>query len=268
MQFMHNAAATPQGRYGRWLCGLSLLCLAGVAWAAGGQGAAPPGGLADYHFTAPLNASGRAEVSEIIRAGIVLTILSFIPALLICCTSFIRIAISLSMLRHAIGLSDSPPNVVIVLLALFLTGFSMSAVFQEAGDAGVKPFLDGKMALGPAYDHAYKPFREYMLRQTREEDLALIFELEKKDTPEDKKAITILELVPAYMISELRIGFQVGFVIFLPFLLVDLVVATILMALGMMMTPPSTIAIPVKILLFVLMDGWVIVIRAVVGTIV
>ena len=183
-------------------------------------------------------------------------------------TSFVRIAVVLSMLRHALGLTETPPNMVIVSLALFLTLFSMAPVLQKVNDAAVQPFLDGKsgITLGDAVQRGKSPVKEFMVRQTREPDLMLMVELSDSKPPQSLDDIGMVQLIPAFMLSELRAAFQIGFVVYLPFLLLDIVVASVLMALGMMMVPPATIAIPLKILLFVLIDGWNIVVRALMGT--
>ncbi len=241
----------------RVLCGGALACAAAsVAMAAP---------------AAPIqigSAMTGAELSSSLRVFLALTALSFIPAALICMTSFVRIAVVLSMLRHALGLAETPPNMVIVSLALFLTLFSMAPVLEKVNHDAVQPFLDGKsrMTLGHAVQQGKAPVKEFMVRQTREADLMLMVELSDGKPPASLEDISMVQLIPAFMLSELRAAFQIGFVVYLPFLLLDIVVASVLMALGMMMVPPATIAIPLKILLFVLMDGWNIVVRALMGT--
>jgi flagellar biosynthetic protein FliP len=234
---------------------VGLLFAAGAAVAAGAQpvrigGALTPG-----------------EMSSALRMFLVLSALAFIPAALICMTSFVRIVVVLSMLRHALGLTETPPNMVLVSLALFLTLFSMSPVLERVNADAVQPFLDGKgMAVGEVVERGKAPLKEFMVRQTREADLMLMVELSGAKAPASIADIGMVQLVPAFMMSELRAAFQIGFVIYLPFLLIDIVVASVLMSLGMMMVPPATIAIPLKILLFVLIDGWNIVVRALMGT--
>lgn len=208
----------------------------------------------------------REQVALALRILVALTVLSLVPALLVSLTSFIRIVIVLSMLRHAFGMQDTPPNTVLVSLALFLTLFTMAPVLERANTQALAPFMDGKLAAGPALDEGMKPVRDFMVRQTREQDFALMVELSRAPAPDSVDAVSYTQLIPAFMLSELRAAFQIGFVIFLPFLLIDLVVASILMALGMMMVPPATIALPVKVLMFILIDGWNLVIRALVGT--
>jgi len=191
-----------------------------------------------------------------LRIFLVLTALSLIPAALICMTSFVRIVVVLSMLRHALGLTETPPNMVLISLALFLTLFSMSPILERVNTDAVQPFLDGKgVTLEQAASRGKAPIKEFMIRQTREPDLMLMVELSGAKAPTSIEDIGMVQLVPAFMMS-----------VYLPFLLIDIVVASVLMALGMMMVPPATIAIPLKILLFVLIDGWNIVVRALMGT--
>lgn len=201
-----------------------------------------------------------------IRIVLGLTILAILPALLICTTSFLRIVIVLSMLRHALGMQETPPNSALIGLALFLTLFTMSPVVQEVDRAAFQPFMQGTLSMEGAYKKGVTPMRAYMIRQTREQDVALMIELSKAPPPSSIDDVSNVQLVPAYMLSELRSAFQIGFVVFLPFVLIDLVVACILMALGMMMMPPTTISLPLKILMFVLIDGWSLLLKALIGS--
>ncbi len=206
------------------------------------------------------------ETAQALRVVLGLTVLAILPALLVCLTSFLRIIVVLSMLRHAIGMNETPPNTVLIGLALFLTLFTMSPVLQKINHDAFEPFMAGKLSMEEGYGKGITPLREFMVRQTREADLALMVELSKAPTPRSMDDIGNLQLIPAFMLSELRAAFQIGFVIFLPFLLIDLIVSSILMALGMMMMPPTTIALPLKILMFVLVDGWSLVLKALVGS--
>lgn len=212
------------------------------------------------------NAIASSETAQALRIVLGLTLLAVLPALLVCLTSFLRIVIVLSMLRHAIGMQETPPNTVLIGLALFLTLFTMSPVFQKINQEALQPFMGNRLSVQSAYEKGSAPLREFMVRQTREQDLALMVELSKARPPQSMDDIGNAQLVPAYMLSELRAAFQIGFVVFLPFLLIDLVVASILMALGMMMMPPATISLPLKILMFVLIDGWGLMLRALVGS--
>lgn len=240
-----------------WL-GLALGLASGLACAAGT--AASPWSFAQQSAQSP-------EMASALRIFLGLTALSFIPAALICMTCFVRIVVVLSMLRHAIGLMESPPNVVIITLALFLTLFSMQPVLQRLNDDAVQPYLNGQLKMATAADRGIEPLKDFMVRQTREQDLGLMIELANAERPQSLADVSMLHLIPAFMLSELRTAFQIGFVIFLPFLLIDLIVASVLMALGMMMVPPSTVSVPLKLLLFVLIDGWNIVTRSLLGTI-
>jgi len=212
-----------------------------------------------------IDAAG-ADLSLGLKILLGLTVLSLAPAILVSMTAFIRIVIVLSMLRHALGMPETPPNTVVISLALFLTLFTMAPVLHKVNQDGVQPYLAGSIAPELAARGALAPMRDFMVRQTREEDLALMVELARAEQPATVEDIGLVQLIPAFMLSELRAAFQIGFVIFLPFLLVDLIVSTALMALGMMMVPPASISLPLKILLFVLMDGWNLVVRALLGT--
>jgi flagellar biosynthesis protein FliP len=202
------------------------------------------------------------EISAAIKVVILLTILSLIPTLLIATTSFLRIIIVLSMLRHAIGMQDTPPNAALVSIAIFLTLFSMQPVWNKVNESAWTPFQTNKISMQTALDEGIKPFREFMVRQTREQDLALMIDLTGGIQPNTIDDIETTKLIPAFMLSELKSAFQIGFMIFLPFLLIDLVVASILTSLGMMMVPPITISLPLKILMFVLIDGWNLVVKS------
>jgi flagellar biosynthetic protein FliP len=206
------------------------------------------------------------EVATGLRVVLGLTVLSLAPAILVCMTSFVRISIVLSLLRHAIGLQDTPSNTVLVSLALFLTLFTMAPVVERIDSQAFEPFMEGRLDPSGAVAAATQPLREFMLSQTRDEDLVLMSDVAKRPRPAKVSDIGMLQVIPAFMISELRIAFQIAFVVFVPFLLVDLLVASILMSLGMMMVPPASIALPLKILLFVLAGGWQLIIRALVGT--
>lgn len=195
-----------------------------------------------------------------------LTVLAVLPALLVCITSFLRIIVVLSMLRHAIGMNETPPNTVLIGLALFLTLFTMSPVLEQVNREALQPFMAGKVGMEQGFDKGITPLREFMVRQTREQDLALMVELSKAAPPQSMDDISNVQLIPAFMLSELRSAFQIGFVVFLPFLLIDLIVSSVLMTLGMMMMPPTTIALPVKILMFILIDGWGLLLKALVGS--
>lgn len=206
------------------------------------------------------------DTSLAVRIVLGLTVLAVLPSLLICVTAFLRIIIVLSMLRHAIGMPETPPNTALIGLALFLTLFTMSPVLQKVNQDAFQPFMDGKLNAEQAYEKASSPLREFMVKQTREQDIALMIDLSKAKRPQSMAEVSNLQLVPAFMLSELRAAFQIGFVVFLPFLLIDLIVSSVLMALGMMMMPPVTIALPLKVLMFILVDGWSLLLKALIGS--
>ncbi|MBD1548066.1 flagellar type III secretion system pore protein FliP [Roseibium aggregatum] len=185
-----------------------------------------------------------------------LTVLSLAPSILVMVTSFTRIVVVLSLLRSAIGLQTAPPNMVMVSLALFLSAFIMAPTLQTAYNEGVEPLVNGDIEFNQAFERASIPFRKFMLSQVRENDLALFQELSGKPAPETPDDLEMSTLVPAFMISELRRAFEIGFLLYLPFLIIDLVIASVLMSMGMMMLPPVVISLPFKLIFFVLVDGW------------
>jgi flagellar biosynthetic protein FliP len=204
-------------------------------------------------------------VTSGVQLLVLMTVLSLAPAILILATSFTRIVIVLSMLRSAIGTQAVPPNQVIIGLSLFLTIFVMAPVGQEMHRVAVQPYLDKKLSQADAFSKALDPLRAFMLRQTRQSDLALMVQLGRIPQPRTPADLPTHVLVPAYALSEVKTAFQMGFVLFLPFLVIDMVVASVLMSMGMMMLPPVMISLPFKLLLFVLADGWNLVIRALVA---
>jgi flagellar biosynthetic protein FliP len=254
---------TRAARLRAWFAPLALVLLAG----AGPVLAASTTTLSAPGIELRVAPGQHEEVALALKILIGLTVLSLAPALLVSVTAFVRIVIVLSMLRHAFGMQETPPNTVIVSLALFLTLFAMAPVFEQANREGVQPYLDGKLATQDAIARAFEPLRGFMIRQTREQDLGLMVEISRAPMPRTADEVSSVQLVPAFMLTELRSAFQIGFVVFLPFLLIDLIVSSILMSLGMMMVPPATISLPMKILMFVLIDGWNLVVRAVLGTI-
>lgn len=184
------------------------------------------------------------------------TVLSLAPSILVMVTSFTRIAVVLSLLRTAIGTQTAPPNSVMIALALFLTGFVMAPTFREAYEVGVRPFVAGDITPEQSFERSVEPFRAFMLKNVREKDLALFVDLSDKPRPNSPEEIALEVLIPSFMISELRRAFEIGFLLFVPFLIIDLVVASILMSMGMMMLPPTVVALPFKLIFFVLVDGW------------
>lgn len=193
-----------------------------------------------------------------------LTLLSFLPAALMMTTSFTRIIIVLGFLRSGLGLPQLPPNQVLIGLALFLTVFTMAPTWDQLNREALQPYLRGEVGAEEAWARAEVPVKAFMLRQTHEQDLALFVELARLQPPADPSALPLHVVIPAFILSELRTAFQMGFVILVPFLVIDLVVSSVLMAMGMMMMPPVIVSLPFKILLFVLVDGWTLVVRSVV----
>jgi flagellar biosynthesis protein FliP len=204
------------------------------------------------------------DLSATLQIVVLLTVLSLAPSILIMTTSFIRIAVVLSFLRHAIGTQQMPPNQLLLGLALILTMFIMSPVITVSYNEGVKPYLDEKISKEEAFTKGVAPFRKFMLAQTREQDLSLFVNMSKMPPPKNSDDIPLQVLVPGFVISELRTAFQIAFVIFIPFLVIDMVVASVLMSMGMMMLPPSMVSLPFKLLLFVLVDGWYLLIKSLV----
>lgn len=222
------------------------------------------------HAADPLNelitSAATQDMAPVLRVFLFLTALSFVPMALIAMTAFTRIVIVLSLLRHALGMPQTPPNSVLITLGIFLTLFTMSPVLEQTYDQAITPYLEQQIDTRTALEKGSQPIKEFMVRQTREKDLAAVLRMAKAPAPQSFDEIQLRHLVPAFMLSELRTAFQIGFVIFLPFLLIDVVVAAILMSLGMIMVPPVTISLPLKILVFLLVDGWMLVGEALLGS--
>lgn len=202
------------------------------------------------------------KVSMTLRIIFLITVLSISPAILILMTSFTRIVVVLGFVRTSLGTQQAPPNQILIALALFMTFFIMGPTFSQMNDKALQPFLAGKITQQEAYQAAVLPMKEFMTKQTREKDLALFMDYAKMNRPKNIKNIPLRALVPAYAISELKTAFQIGFIIFIPFLVIDMVVASILMSMGMMMLPPVMISLPFKILLFILVDGWYLIVKS------
>lgn len=213
-------------------------------------------------FMEIFNNSSPENVSTSVRLVLLLTVLSLAPSILILMTCFTRIVIVLSFVRTALATQQMPPNQVIIGLALFLTFFIMAPTFQEVNEQALTPLFNEEINLEEAYERAAGPFKEFMSAHTRQKDLALFLEYSGADTPESIEDIPLTALVPAFAISEIKTAFQIGFMIFIPFLVIDMVVASVLMSMGMMMLPPVMISLPFKILLFILVDGWYLVVKS------
>ncbi|NWQ39658.1 flagellar type III secretion system pore protein FliP [Bacillus sp. EB106-08-02-XG196] len=197
-----------------------------------------------------------------IKLILLLTILSVAPSILLLMTSFTRIAIVLSFVRTALGTQQMPPTQVIMGLSIILTFFVMGPTFQEVNNQALQPFLEGRLSQEDALDKAVSPMKEFMAKQTRESDLQLFLEYRNTKNIQSVEDIPLTALVPAFAISELKTAFQMGFLIFIPFIIIDMIIASVLMAMGMMMVPPSLISLPFKILLFILVDGWNLVVQS------
>lgn len=204
------------------------------------------------------------ETSTSLQILILFTILSLAPAILISVTSFTRIIVVFSFLRQGLGTQQMPPNQVLVSLALFLTFFVMAPVASRIEATAVKPMLAGEINQGEAFQRGAVPLKEFMLAQTRREDLALFVQMSRQSRPNTAQDLPLSVVIPSFMVSELRMAFQFGFIIYMPFLVIDLVISSVLMSMGMMMIPPAMISLPFKILLFVLVDGWALVCQSLV----
>jgi flagellar biosynthetic protein FliP len=203
-------------------------------------------------------------VSVVLQIFVLLTVLSLAPAILIMLTSFTRIAIVLALLRQAMGTHHMPPNQIIFGLALFLTFFIMTPVWQEVNEKALQPYLDKKITQKQALENAAQPVRKFMFKQTRKKDLALLIDIADAKRPKNVNEIPNSVLIPSFMISELKTAFQIGFLLYVPFLILDIVVASVLLSMGMMMLPPIMVSLPFKLMLFVLVDGWYLIVGSLV----
>jgi flagellar biosynthetic protein FliP len=209
-------------------------------------------------------AKSPAEVVNVLQVLFLLTVLTLAPAILIMMTSFTRIIVILSFLRNALGTNQMPPNQLLVGLAMFLTFLVMGPTFNQVNDTAIQPFMKGEITQAKGLELAQAPIRDFMLKQTRPKDIELFLKLTGQQDKLTVETVPFMTLVPAFMISELKTAFQMGFVIFLPFLVLDMVVASVLMAMGMMMLPPVLISLPFKLMLFVLVDGWQLIVGSIV----
>ncbi|MEO5587428.1 MAG: flagellar type III secretion system pore protein FliP [Novosphingobium sp.] len=222
--------------------------------------------LAPAFAASPAGTVLTAESTSLVRTSLILALLALLPTIMICMTSFLRIVVVLSMIRHALGMPETPPNAVLTSLALFLTALSMGQTLEQVATQGVQPFLTGRASVEQAVDQGALPLRGFMLRQVNDSDLKTIYTVARLPMPPSAAEVGLMQLVPAFMLNELRVAFTIGFVILLPFLLIDLVVSAILLSLGMLMVPPATISLPLKILMFVLIDGWALIIQGLIGS--
>ncbi len=197
-----------------------------------------------------------AQFVKTINIAVILTLMVLAPTLILMVTSFTRIIIVFSLLKQAMGLQQTPPAQVIVSLALILTIFIMEPYGKKSWEDAIKPYMDEKIGYEIALEKGIKPFKEFMIKNTRESDLALFYRIKKEPNPKSIDDVQLTLLMPAFIVSELRTAFEIGFLIFLPFLVIDIIVASILMSLGMMMLPPVMISLPIKIIFFIIIDGW------------
>jgi flagellar biosynthesis protein FliP len=238
----------------------------GLAVAAGLAVALLAGPALAQQFNFDLGSGSTSSTTRIIQLIALTTILSVAPSILIMVTAFTRIVVVLSFLRQAMGTNSSPPNMVIVSLAMFLTGFVMAPTFEQCWSQGIQPYMDGQIEEMDAFDRTLRPLQVFMLRHVRDQDLRLFFDLSHTKVPPAPTvdAVPVKILIPAFMISELRRAFEMGFLIFLPFIIIDMVIASTLMSMGMMMIPPAMISLPFKLIFFVLVDGWYMVVGSLV----
>jgi flagellar biosynthetic protein FliP len=233
----------------------STIGLTAIVWA---TLAAPV--LAQTPSRVNVNVDGIGNISAPLQLVLLLTLLSFLPAILVTMTCFTRIVIVFHFLRQALGTMEVPSNQILIGLSLFLTMFVMAPVGTQINAAALQPAIAGQIDVGEAMARATPPMREFMLKQTRETDLALFVEVSKQERPTSPQDLPMTVVIPAYVISEIKTGFQMGFFLFVPFLLIDLIVSTTLLSMGMLQLPPAMIALPFKLLLFVMIDGWALVI--------
>lgn len=237
----------------------------GTTGPAGPSGPSGTGGSGSTSVTVDLDGlTGKPSTS--VTVIIAMTLLSLLPAILLTCTSFTKILVVLGLTRNALGLQQTPPNQVLAGLALFLSLFIMGPVLGDINDAGVQPYLKGDKTSSQAYTDGVKPLKAFMLDQTDDAELQLLTNVAKRDLPKNRDDVSMATLVPAFVLSELKEAFIIGFIVFIPFLVIDIVISGALMALGMMMMPPVMVSLPFKLLLFVLVDGWGLVIKSLVAS--
>ncbi len=237
----------------------SVLCRSLVLWGMAFTGGAAPvwaAGTGLPLMTMTVGTGGAQEYTVPIQILVVMSALTLLPAALMMMTCFVRIIIVFSLMRQALGLQQAPSNQVLIGLALFLTFFIMRPVLDQINSRALQPYLQGQMPAGQALDVAAVPMRQFMLKQTRQDDLALFVRLSHQPRPQSLNDLPLSTLIPAFATSELKTAFQIGFLIFIPFMIIDLVVASVLMAMGMMMLSPLIISLPFKLMLFVMIDGW------------
>ena len=253
---------------------LSVLCTVATLLLAGPASAAPTDPVAPTAPVAPVVPGtgnvdisiGNGSPSSSITLILAITVLSVAPSVLLLATSFTKIIVVLGLTRNALGLPSSPPNQVLTGIALFLTLFVMGPVFSDINDVAVQPYMDGTITVSQAYDSGVVPLREFLLSNTREDELKLMIGLSGEEAPASMEEVSMTTLIPAFVLSELKSAFIIGLVVFIPFLVLDMLVSAALMAMGMMMVPPTIVSLPFKLLLFVVVDGWALITTALVGS--
>lgn len=253
---------------------LSVLCTVAALVLAGPAAAAPTDPVAPTAPVAPaVPGDGNVDISigdgspsSSITLILAVTVLSVAPSVLLLATSFTKIIVVLGLTRNALGLPSSPPNQVLTGIALFLTLFVMGPVFSDINDVALRPYMDGAMTVAQAYDAGVVPLREFLLGNTREDELQLMIGLSGEEAPATPQEVSMTTLIPAFVLSELKSAFIIGLVVFIPFLVLDMLVSATLMAMGMMMVPPTIVSLPFKLLLFVVVDGWALITTALVGS--
>ncbi|MGY1805447.1 flagellar type III secretion system pore protein FliP [Blastococcus sp. SYSU D00922] len=253
---------------------VALLCTVAAVLLAGPASAAPDDPVAPTAPTAPVvPGDGNVDISigdgspsSSITLILAITVLSIAPSVLLLATSFTKIIVVLGLTRNALGLPSSPPNQVLTGIALFLTLFVMGPVFSDINEVAVQPYMDGTVTVSQAYDAGVVPLREFLLSNTREDELQLMIGLSGEEAPAAAEEVSMTTLIPAFVLSELKSAFIIGLVVFIPFLVLDMLVSAALMAMGMMMVPPTIVSLPFKLLLFVVVDGWALITTALVGS--
>ncbi|MGZ4571892.1 MAG: flagellar type III secretion system pore protein FliP [Blastococcus sp.] len=267
-------AGSPARRRAALVLLLMLLCTVAAVLVAGPASAAPTDPTAPVAPTAPVVPGagnigisvGNGSPSSSITLILAITVLSIAPSVLLLATSFTKIIVVLGLTRNALGLPTSPPNQVLTGIALFLTLFVMGPVFSDINKVAVQPYMDGKMTVTQAYDAGVVPLRGFLLKNTRQDELKLMIGLSGEKKPAKPENVTLTTLIPAFVLSELKSAFIIGLVVFIPFLVLDMLVSAALMAMGMMMVPPTIVSLPFKLLLFVVVDGWGLITTALVGS--
>ncbi len=252
---------TISGKTIGWVLLVAALVVLSAPWQASAAAPDPAGNLLSIDMT---KGESPGKISVTLQIFLLLTVLSLAPSILIMVTCFTRIAIVLSLLRQAIGSNQLPPNQIIIGLALFLTFFVMSPVWQKVNQDALKPYLDNQLTTTQALKNAEGPLRAFMFKQTREKDLALMVDIAKLPRPKNVDEIPTTVLIPSFIISELKTAFQIGFMLYIPFLIIDMVVASVLLSMGMMMLPPVMVSLPFKLMIFVLTDGWYLIVGSLV----